>query len=56
MGLNVAQDKPVCLRWMIETGSPGWLVGFTKAGMDERVLHTATTDSERQIMLVRLPC
>lgn len=43
--------------WMIQTGRPGWLAGgFTKAGMDERILHMTTTDSERQIMLVRLPC
>lgn len=49
------KDKPGCLWWMIERGRPGWLVGFTKAGLDERVLHTTTTDSERQIMFVRLP-
>ena len=50
------EDKPVCPWWMIETGWPDWLFGFTKACMDERVLHTTSTDSERQIMLVRLPC
>lgn len=48
------KEKPVCLWWKIETGRPGWLVGFTKAGVDERVLHKTTADSKRQIMLVRL--
>lgn len=50
------KNKPV-LPKMDDRNRPAWLVGWflQKAGMDERVLHTTTTDSERQIMLVRLP-